>query len=77
MNEGVDLTGTTMNGVTVQACDALIFHGFLGAENKAVGYMTTVTYTASQRGIFDGFVYIVSDGKGGTSNAVITVRVEP
>lgn len=38
---------------------------------------SVVTYTINETDITDGFVYIVSDGKGGVSSAVVTVLVSP
>jgi hypothetical protein len=141
---GFDLSGTD----SIDACDALTFHGFLGIENAAVKRITgrmdrvlaqlerrhpknhrpyarsavltttaassvsidlsrlafdrdhdrlrfslpyatstrgaaialagsVATYVPSTSGITDGFVYIVSDGKGGTNAAVVTVHVSP
>lgn len=36
---------------------------------------SVVTYTPAGAGITDGFVYIVADGKGGKSSAVVAVVV--
>jgi hypothetical protein len=38
---------------------------------------TVATYRPTQAGITDGFVYVVSDGRGGVSAAVVTVQVTP
>lgn len=45
-----------------------------GADLSIEG--SVVTYTINETGITDGFVYIVSDGKGGKSAAVVTVEVD-
>ena len=37
---GFDLTGQTVDGVTIDACDALTYHGYLGIENDAVDQIT-------------------------------------
>ncbi|HWP58282.1 MAG TPA: hypothetical protein VNL14_10370 [Candidatus Acidoferrales bacterium] len=37
---GFDLTGQTVDGVTIAACDALTHHGYLGIENEAVDQIT-------------------------------------
>jgi hypothetical protein len=37
---------------------------------------TVVSYTPVQAGIVDGFVYVVSDAKGGRSHNVVTVKVQ-
>jgi hypothetical protein len=46
------------------------------SRGAPIGLASTVaTYTPNQAGITDGFVYVVSDGRGGTSAGVVTVKV--
>jgi hypothetical protein len=37
---GFDLAGQTVDGVLIDACDSVTYHGYLGIENEAVDHIT-------------------------------------